>query len=56
MVGFGIHLLVLLTGFADGLDVDCEESEKSVVTLRLLDLAIGRIELSFKFFLMFIYF
>lgn len=34
-----MYFLVELTGFADGLAVDCEESEESVVTPRFSDLA-----------------
>lgn len=46
MVGFCIYFLVELTGFADGLDMECKESEKLMRTPRFLDLVTGRIELS----------
>lgn len=47
MIGPWIYFLVELIGFADGLDVDCEETEESVVTQRFLDFATGRNELLF---------
>ena len=47
VAGICMYLLVELTVFADGSDVECEEAEESVMTLRFLDLATERKELLF---------
>lgn len=47
MVGFWIDFLIVLTGCVDSLDVECEESEESMMMPRFLDSATGRVELHF---------